>query len=327
METVLVAGKIHPAGLAALRRAPQIRVVRCDGDDPTDYLAALPEAAALILRTQPLPAAAIATAARLKVVSRHGVGYDAVDVAALSRAGIPLAVVGDVNSAAVAEHTVYLMLAAIKRGLAADRAVRDGNWRFRDRFESRELQGKTLLLLGFGRIARRVAGLAVAFGMQVTYYDPFVAEIPEVPAARIAALAPALAAADVISVHLPLTADTRHLLDAARLAMVKPGAVLVNTARGGLIDMAALQDALGEGRLAGVGLDVFEPEPPVLPADLCRSERVVFSPHNAALTDECAARTAVAAAANALAGLNGTLASALVVNRDQLPRPMPDRVR
>jgi Phosphoglycerate dehydrogenase and related dehydrogenases len=166
-----------------------------------------------------LPGEAIAAATHLKIVSRHGVGYDNVDLPALNARRIPLTVVGSVNAVSVAEHALYLLLATMKCGAAYDRAVRAGPWNFRNSLDAREIDGKTLLIMGFGRIGREVARRAAAFGMRILVHDPFL--VPQRhPGARRAGgrSRRALAEADAVSLHLPLTPESRHIIDAARLA-------------------------------------------------------------------------------------------------------------
>ena len=315
MPHVLVAGRIHQAGLAVLEAAPDVTVEMVDEVSTESYAPRIHGADALLIRTQPLPSAVIATAQRLRVVSRHGVGYDAIDVPALEARGIPLAVVGDVNSRTVAEHTLALMLALAKRIPTYDRATRDGNWAIRNSFGARELYDRTLLLVGFGRIGRLVAGLAAAFGMRVLAYDAFqdAAAIRAGGAEPVASLEDGLRLADVVSLHVPRT-DGTALIGVAELVLMKPDALLINTARGGLIDEAALADALDAGRLGGAGIDVFDDEPPSLSLGLLRSTCTVLTPHSAGLTDECAARMGEKAARNILDFFAGRLDPTLVVN-------------
>lgn len=312
MPHLLVAGKLHPSGLDLLRSAPVTFDYVEEISEPS-YQAFLQRADALIIRTQPLTAASVAKAPRLKIVSRHGVGYDAVDVAALNARGIPLCIVGDVNSSGVAEHAMMLILAASHHLIAANRAVRGGNWAWRNGLQAREIAGKRLLIVGFGRIGRKLAALARAFGMEVAAHDPFVpaADWPAL-ASRAPDLGAALEGADVVSLHLPRGEGV--VLGAAELARMKPTAVVVNTARGGLVDEAALADAVRAGRLGGAGLDVFAAEPPVSDHPLYGLDQVVLTPHHAALTVECAERMALASVQNVLDFLDGKLDPALVVN-------------
>ena len=315
MPHVLVAGKIHPSGVALLRGAPGVTFDLVEEVSEPSYAPLIDRADAVVLRTQPMTAATVARAGRLQLVSRHGVGYDAVDVAALDARGIALSVVGDVNTVAVAEHAMMMMLAAVKKVLRADRAVRDpSQWGWRNRLEAGELAGKTLLVLGYGRIGRNLAGLASAFGMKVVAHDPWLERQgwPEGAVRPVPGLAQALTMADVISVHMP-KAD-RPALGAAELALVKPGAVIVNTARGGIVDEAALADALRDGRVAAAGLDVFDDEPPAADNPLLAFDQVLLSPHIGGLTTEGAERLAVHSVQNVLDFFAGRLDPALVVN-------------
>lgn len=319
MPHVLVAGLIHEQGLEVLRAAKGVTFRLVEQISTDAYAPFVGEADAIIIRTQPLTADLIAGAPSLKIVSRHGVGYDNIDVAALDARGIPLTIVGDVNSRAVAEHTLMLMLAAARRTVAHDQAVREGRWNERNRFDAAELDGKHLLILGFGRIGRRVADLARAFGMSVAAYDPFLA--PEVIAANGASpvgdLHEALAMADVVSLHLPVT-PAGPVIAAKELAAMKPAAILVNAARGELVDETALDEALRAGRLRHAALDVYRQEPPAPDNPLLSSGRVTLLPHNAGLTAECAARMAVVSARNIVGFFSGRLDKALVVNREAI---------
>jgi D-3-phosphoglycerate dehydrogenase len=316
MPHVLVLGRIHMAGLALLEARPDITVDLLASASEPELIARVPAVDAILVRTNRVSGAVIDAAKSLKIVSRHGVGYDNVDLAALDRRGIPLTVVGDVNAVPVAEHALYLMLALAKQAIAHDRATRTGGWAIRDGFAATELAGKELLLLGFGRIGRAVAVRAQAFGMQVAAYDPYVppAAIAAAGCRAAPALDAALAGADFVSVHLPLTAETRNIIDEAALARMKRSAILICTARGGLVDEAALARALGAKALRGAGLDVFADEPPAADNPLLGLPEVLLSPHTAALTEECAVRMAEISARNVLAAFDGALDPALVVN-------------
>lgn len=317
MPHVLVAGRIHEAGIDLLKSAQGVSFELVNEISVESYAGLMGGADAVVIRTQPLTESIVASAPRLKIVSRHGVGYDAVDVEALNRRGIALAIVGDVNSGAVAEHALMLMLAASRRVIFHDNATRHGNWKLRNDFDSSELDGKTLLVVGFGRIGRKVAKLAQAFGMRVMAHDPFLS----VDALRGSAVIPArdlneaLSEADIVTLHIPL-APKGPLIGAGEIERMKPSAILVNTARGGLIDETALDVALREGRLAGAALDVFGDEPPAPRHPLLSNDRVTLTPHTASLTRECARRMAVSSVQNVLDFFDGKLDPALVVNRD-----------
>lgn len=319
MPHVLVAGRIHEDGIAVLKAAPGITMEVVDEVSLDSYLPHLDEADAVLIRTQPMPAHAIDRAGRLRIVSRHGVGYDAVDVSALNARSIPLTIVGDVNSVSVAEHTLMLMLSVAHATIPYDAATRASHWSRRNSFEASELHGKTVLVVGFGRIGRAVSKLCAAFGMRVAVYDPFIAPsaIETEGYAALSDLGAALPAVDVVTVHVPLVSGGA-VIGEAELDLLKPGAIVVNTARGGIVDEAALVKALEAGRLRGAGLDVFATEPPKEDDPLLSCERTVLSPHSAGLTEECAARMAVSAARNIVDFFEGRLDRARVVNLEVL---------
>ena len=322
MPNVLVLGRIHDKGLDILRARPGIEFEMLANPTEPEILKKAPAADAILVRTTKLSAAAIDAAPRLKIVSRHGVGYDNVDLPALDRRGIPLTLVGNVNALSVAEHTLFMMLALAKAGAAHDAALRAGNWKLRDDFAATELYGKTLLLLGFGRTGREVARRVQAFDVKVLAYDPYV-RVEAMYAARVqpvTKLADAWPVADFISVHLPLSAETRGIIGAAELATMKKSAIVISTARGGLVDEAALAHALQSGQIRAAGLDVFVDEPPAADNPLLKLDNVLLTPHIAGLTEECAIRMAEVSARNVLAGLDGMLDADLVVNKHVLTR-------
>ena len=316
MPHLLIAGKLHPAGFAALEGRGDLSYDYVEEVSEPSYAPLIGKADALVIRTQPLSAATIAKGERLKIVSRHGVGYDSVDVAALNARRIPLCVVGDTNSLSVAEHAMMLILACAKRAIRADRAVRDGGWGWRNQLEAGDISGKRLLIIGYGRSGRHLARMAQGFALQIGAYDPYLAERgwPVGPATPVASLAEGLASADIVSVNVP-RAD-RPLIGAAEFARLRPGAILVNTARGGIVDERALAAALAEGRLAAAGLDVFDDEPPSKDHPLFAFDQVVLSPHIAGLTGQAAERMAAASVQNVIDFFADRLDPELIVNRN-----------
>ena len=314
MRHILIAGKLHPAGLALLERTPGVTYTHIEEISEESYAPHLRAADAVVIRTQPMTGPTIATGGRLKIVSRHGVGYDAVDVHALNARGIPLCVVGDVNSVSVAEHAMMLILASVKRLHRADAAVRTGHWGWRNMLEAGEVSGKRLLVIGFGRIGRNLARMAALFGMDVRAHDPFLLSQgwPECEAGPAASLIDGLAWADVVSVNLP-KAD-RPILGAAELSAMKRGSIVINTARGGIVDEAALAVALASGQIGAAGIDVFDTEPPGPDHPLLAFDQVILTTHVAGLTAEAAERMAVASVQNVLDFFAGRLDPALVVN-------------
>lgn len=312
MAKVLITMPIATSGLTRLQEAGH-ELDLVERPAPAEFRARLAQADAVILRFQPLSREDIAEAGRLRFVARHGVGYDAVDVAALSARGIPLAITPRANAVGVAEHALALLLAVARRIIAQDAAVRAGQWQAALRGPMFELAGKTALIVGAGRIGRATAERMQAFGMRVLAYDPFLPADATLPAgvAIMTSLEAALAQADVVSLHLPLTDDTRRLVDPLAL---KRGAIVINTARGGLLDQGRLLTALESGHLLGAGLDVFDREPPSATDPLHQRPDVVLSPHAASLTDASIDRMATECAANIIDFFDGRPPRDSIVN-------------
>jgi D-3-phosphoglycerate dehydrogenase len=316
MPHVLVAGSLHPSGVALLDGTSGMTYDYVEEVSEESYAPFIGTADALVIRTQPMSARTVELAAKLKIVSRHGVGYDAVDINALNTRGISLCIVGDVNSISVAEHVMMLILSCAKFLIRADRSVRDGQWRWRNRLEAGEVGGKRLLILGYGRTGRHLARMAAGFGMEIRAYDPFLSESGYWPSGSVEAvdsLMDGLAWADVVSVNVP-KAD-QPLIGEAELRRVKPGAILVNTARGGIVDEVALAAALTDGRVSAAGLDVFDDEPPPSDHPLLGFDQVILTPHIAGLTAQAAERMAVSSVQNVLDFFTGRLDPALIVNK------------
>lgn len=320
-KNVLVVGKIHESGMKILESDGALNI-----EVLTDPSAEIPrekvEASdAVLIRYGVLSKEDIAHAENLKVVSRHGVGCDNLPVNELAIKGVPVTIVGPVNAISVAELTLAMLLALSKKIAQYDSGVRNGNWNIRDTLGASELSSKKMLLLGFGRIGREVARRAQAFDMVIDIYDPFVSEedAQALGVNKVSDWKQALGDANVISLHLPMIPETKHIIDAAAFEAMKPTAILLNLARGGLIDEEAMYQALS-GRMAagGAGIDTFEQEPLSPDAKLLTLNNIVVSPHSAALTEEAAKRMGEVAALNVIAGLRGKLDPALVFNLKQL---------
>jgi D-3-phosphoglycerate dehydrogenase len=243
----------------------------------------------------------------LQVVARIGVGYDAIDVRALTRRRIPLMLVGTANSSAVAEHALLLMLALAKRTGELHGLVRSGRWAERLGVVPVDLFDKTVLVVGFGRVGTRLARRCLALEMKVLVYDPYLSAdtVRAVGCDPVADLDAALPRADFVTIHCPKTDETTGMFDARRLARMKASAFLVNTARGGIVDEAALHAALTAGTIAGAGIDVFDPEPPPPDHPLLLLPNLLSSPHMAGVTRESIERMAMQAAYNVLSVLDG----------------------
>jgi D-3-phosphoglycerate dehydrogenase len=256
----------------------------------------------------------------MKVVTRIGVGYDAVDVPALSRRKIPLMVAGTANSPSVAEQALFMMLTLAKRAVEMHSIVKDGKWAARLGMLPYDLFGKTVLIIGFGRIGTRTAKRCVAMEMNVLVYDPYkpAAEVKAAGCEAVSDLDAALPRADFVSIHCPKTPETVGMFNAARLQRMKPTAYLINTARGGIVEEKALYEALVSGKLAGAGLDVFEQEPPPSGHSLFELPNVIMAPHVAGVTREAVDRMSVQTARNLLSALDGEPIRQNVINQDVL---------
>lgn len=252
------------------------------GDEPYGRL---DEAVGAVVGVRVFDAEVMDSAPRLVVIARSGIGTDAVDLAAATARGIAVCNAPAGPTRSTAEHAVALMLAAAKAIPLGAARLRAGEPELYARHRAMQLEGKTLGLIGCGRIARQVAAMGTGLGMSVIAFDPYVDEAPE-QVTLVTDLADLLAVADVVSVHVPLSSETHHLCDASFFSGMQPGAVFVNSARGGLVDQEALLDAVERGHLLGAGLDVTDPEP--LPADhpLLHHPAIVVTPHIATATPE-----------------------------------------
>ncbi|WP_252274630.1 phosphoglycerate dehydrogenase [Nocardioides sp. LMS-CY] len=305
LPVVLIAEELSPATVEAL--GPDFEIRRCDGADRAELLAAIVDADALLVRSATrVDAEVLAAARRLKVVARAGVGLDNVDVRAATQAGVMVVNAPTSNIVSAAELAVALMLAAARHVSPAHAALRAGEWK-RSRYTGTELYEKTVGVVGLGRIGVLVAHRLAAFGMRVIAHDPYVqAGRAAQMGVRLVDLDTLLVEADFMSVHLPKTPETVGLIGTEQLAKVKPSLVLVNAARGGIVDEAALYAALKEGRIAAVGLDVFAVEP-CTDSPLLELENVVATPHLGASTAEAQEKAGLAVARSVRLALSGEL--------------------
>jgi D-3-phosphoglycerate dehydrogenase len=291
---IVVADRLGKAGLEMLRALPGFEVVETAGKGPEALDQALGDAVALVVRSETkVTAAMIGKAPKLKVIARAGMGTDTIDVEEASRRKIPVLTAPGANSNSVAEYTFALVLALARKIAPSSASLAAGKWD-RKPYEGSELRDKTLGLLGLGRIGGRVASIARGFGMTVIGYDPVVtAEQAEHLGLDLLPLDAVIQRADVLSLHVKLSSSSRHMIDERRLNVVKKGVLIVNTARGALIDDAALVKALQDGRVGGAALDVYDPEP--LPADspLRAAPNVLLTPHLAASTAEAQTRVGI----------------------------------
>ena len=302
---VLIAEQLSPATVEAL--GPDFEVRHCNGTDRFELLRALPEADALLVRSATtVDAEALASAKRLKVVARAGVGLDNIDVQRATQSGVMVVNAPTSNIVSAAELAVGLLLAVARNIASAHAALRQGEWE-RSKYTGVELYEKTVGVVGLGKIGVLVAQRLSAFGMKVIAYDPYVqpgraAQL----GVRLTPLDDLVATADVISVHRPKTAETVGMIGAEQLSRCKPTAIVVNAARGGIVDEQALYEALKEGRIGGVGLDVFATEP-CTDSPLFELDNVVATPHLGAATGEAQEKAGVAVARSVRLALAGEL--------------------
>lgn len=314
---VLLLEPIHEDGVHLLQEMAE--VIYATGHSEEEIAAQSADVEAIIIRNKGyLSQRVFQGAKKLRCVARHGVGVDNIDVAEATRRGIPVCFAPGANTESVAEHAILLMLAVGKRSAYLDREVRKGRWWDLRTLHFLELKGISLGLIGLGRIGSRVAELALAFGMKVYGYDPHIS--PEEMKRR--GVTPAdrdelIRSCDIISLHLPLLPESKRFLGAQEFEMMKKGAILINTGRGGLVDEEALYAALKSGKLFGAGLDVIDPEPPSPQNPLLDLDNVIFSPHMAAHSTTSMRNMAVFAAEQVVKVLRGERPT-LIVNPEVL---------
>ena len=256
---------------------------------------------AIIVRYGAVPASVMDVAPNLRVISKHGSGTDTIDKVAAEQRGIKVVAAVGANAPAVAEHALALLLACAKSIVALDKRMHEGHWD-KSTHKSIELGGRTVGVVGLGSIGLRFAGMASALGMRVLGFDPFAKNVP--PFVRMVGLETIWRESDAISLHCPLTPENANLLNASTLAACKDGVIIVNTARGGLIDEAALVAALQSGKVGSAGLDSFAVEPLKTPHPFQNQPRIVLSPHIGGVSADAYVHMGVGAAKNALAVLN-----------------------
>jgi D-3-phosphoglycerate dehydrogenase / 2-oxoglutarate reductase len=303
---ILIVQPIHERGVRVFDERFEVRVA----SDPSvaTVIREIEGVEGVIVRTAPFPREIIEAAKGLKVIGRHGVGVDNIDVKAATEKGIVVVNTPNANATSVAEHTVTVIGALAKRTVAYDRATREGRWELRNSYTAVDLDGKTLGLIGIGRIGTMVARrVAVAFNMKVIAYDPYVTaeKAKELGVALCAQMDDVFRQADVVSLHTPLTPETRGFVNEAKLRLMKPTAFLINLSRGEVVDEKSLYEALKSGVIAGAAIDVYDPEPPANDSPLFALENILLSPHSAALTQECVIRMATGAAEGVVDLLSG----------------------
>jgi D-3-phosphoglycerate dehydrogenase len=323
MKNVLVTEPMHHNGLNILHHHPEINLIKIDDIAPSTLREAMRNVDAVLVRTARLTADILDVAPNLQIVSKHGVGCDNIDVAYLSSRKIPVAIAAGANALSVAEHTLGLMLAVARDLPVLDQMVKNGRWsEGRNSYRSADLKGAKIVILGFGRVGQKVAPLCKAFGMDVVVADIALdADLAAVMGCRgVVDFRPELHDADFLSLHVPLDDSTRHIVAVDELALMKPGSILINCARGDVVDEDALFDALDSGHLRGAGIDVLAEEPPAADNRLMSRHDVVMTPHNGAGALSAAVGVSEMSAQNVLDAFDGKLRRECIFNLADLPK-------
>ncbi|WP_420404700.1 hydroxyacid dehydrogenase [Nisaea sp.] len=317
---VLVVDTLHEVGQSQFDARDDIETTVLELPSEEELLAHVGKADAIAVRTTKIPRKVIEAAPKLKVVSRHGVGYDSVDVDCLTERGIPLCVAATSNAVSVAEHAMFMILALAKQSVAFDHATRNDNFWIKLGMGAQDIAEKSLLIVGFGRIGSRTAKRALAFDMKVSVLDPYVDDkvIEAAGCTPVSDLDAVLPEMDFVTLHCPKNTETVNMIGKAQLKSMKKTAVLVNTARGGLIDEEALFDALSSGDIASAGLDVFAVEPPKSDHPLFQLDNIIVSPHSAGVTEQSILRMAYQTAENVLNVLDGKANPDVIINKQVL---------
>jgi D-3-phosphoglycerate dehydrogenase len=292
-KNILIIQPIHEAGIKLLESNPNYNYEIIEEIKLEDIKNKIQNCDGLSIRTAKLPGEIIDLGKKLKVISRHGVGYDNVDLAAIKKNKITLTITATANAVAVAEHVMFMLLNICKRKSMYDDAVKNGKFNDRNKLpKTIELWGKNILIAGFGRIGQALIKRCLGFEMNVFIYDPFINEekIKSLGGIKVDNLENSLSKIDMISLHLPLTNETKNLIDINLIKKMKKNCIIINAARGGIINEIDLDRALNENLIFGAGLDVFDIEPPKDDNPLLKNDKVFLSPHTAAFTEECMKR-------------------------------------
>lgn len=292
-KNILIIQPIHEEGIKLLENNPNYNYEVIENIKLEDIKNKIQNCDGLSIRTAKLPGEIIDLGKKLKVISRHGVGYDNVDLAAIKKNRITLTITATANAVAVAEHVMFMLLNICKRKSMYDDAVKNGKFNDRNKLpKTIELWGKNILIAGFGRIGQALIKRCLGFEMNVFVYDPFINEekIKSLGGIKVDNLENSLSKIDMISLHLPLTNETKNLIDINLIKKMKKNCIIINAARGGIINEIDLDRALNENLIFGAGLDVFDIEPPKEDNPLLKNDKVFLSPHTAAFTEECMKR-------------------------------------
>ena len=293
MKNILIIQPIDKSGIEILENHPDYNFEIIDGTDLEGIKKKIIECDGISIRTAKLPAEVIREAKNLKIISRHGVGYDNIDLEAAKEKNITISITATANAVAVAEHVMFMLLNISKRKDMYDKTVKSGRFNDRNKLpKTIELWNKNILIMGFGRIGKSLIKRCIGFEMNVYVYDPYINDekIKSLGGKKVNDLKEAVKEMDAISLHMPLNDETKNIVNYDLLRSMKTNCIVVNAARGGIINEVDLDKALRENLIFGAGLDVFETEPPKSDNPLLKNDKVFLSPHTAAFTEECMIR-------------------------------------
>ena len=293
MKNILIIQPIDKSGIEILENHPDYNFEIIDGTDLEEIKKKIIECDGISIRTAKLPAEVIRGAKNLKIISRHGVGYDNIDLEAAKEKNITISITATANAVAVAEHVMFMLLNISKRKDMYDKTVKSGRFNDRNKLpKTIELWNKNILIMGFGRIGKSLIKRCIGFEMNVYVYDPFVSkeEIESLGGKKIEDLKEGVKKIDALTLHMPLNEKTKNIINYEVLKNMKKNCIIINASRGGIINESDLNKSLNENKIFGAGLDVFDTEPPDNDNPLLKNDKTFLSPHTAAFTEECMVR-------------------------------------
>ena len=293
MKNILIIQPIDKSGIEILENHPDYNFEIIDGTDLEEIKKKIIECDGISIRTAKLPAEVIRGAKNLKIISRHGVGYDNIDLEAAKQKNITISITATANAVAVAEHVMFMLLNISKRKDMYDKTVKSGRFNDRNKLpKTIELWNKNILIMGFGRIGKSLIKRCIGFEMNVYAYDPFVSkeEIESLGGKKIEDLKEGVKKMDALTLHIPLNEKTKNIINYDVLKNMKKNCIIINASRGGIINESDLNKSLNENKIFGAGLDVFDTEPPDNDNPLLKNDKTFLSPHTAAFTEECMVR-------------------------------------
>ena len=293
MKNILIIQPIDKSGIEILENRPDYNFEIIDGTDLEQIKEKIVKCDGISIRTAKLPADVIRSAKNLKIISRHGVGYDNIDLEAAKEKNVTISITATANAVAVAEHVMFMLLNISKRKDMYDKTVKSGRFNDRNKLpKTIELWNKNILIMGFGRIGKSLIKRCIGFEMNVYVYDPFVSkeEIESLGGKKIEDLKEGVKKMDALTLHMPLNEKTKNIINYDVLKNMKKDCIIINASRGGIINENDLNKSLNENKIFGAGLDVFDTEPPDNDNPLLKNDKTFLSPHTAAFTEECMVR-------------------------------------